>query len=122
MTNQSHRTSHEIHLKGWGHEKWIVNNSSYCGKILFFHRGKRCSFHYHKLKTETFYLQSGQIRINFSYGDDISRSESLFLKPGESFHVPIGLRHQVVAIEDSEVFEFSTEHFESDSYRVVKGD
>ena len=31
----------EIHLKGWGSEKWIVNNESYCGKILHFEQGKK---------------------------------------------------------------------------------
>ena len=51
----------EIHPKGWGHEKWIVNTDKYCGKILFFEEGKQCSWHYHKLKDETFYVQSGEI-------------------------------------------------------------
>jgi hypothetical protein len=26
------------------------------------------------------------------------------------------------AIEDTELFEFSTQHFDSDSYRIEKGD
>ena len=47
--------------KGWGYEKWIVNNEKYCGKLLFFEKGKKCSWHYHKLKHETFYLHSGRI-------------------------------------------------------------
>tara|TARA_B100001029_G_scaffold45151_1_gene35639 strand:+ start:791 stop:958 length:168 start_codon:yes stop_codon:yes gene_type:complete len=42
--------------KGWGYEKWICNTPDYCGKILFFEKGKRCSWHYHLLKDETFYL------------------------------------------------------------------
>ena len=43
-------TSSEIkHVpKGWGYEKWIVNTPEYCGKLLFFNEGKRCSWHYHK--------------------------------------------------------------------------
>jgi hypothetical protein len=36
--------------------------------------------------------------------------------------IPPGLLHQMQAIEDSELYEFSTQHFESDSYRIVKGD
>jgi hypothetical protein len=28
----------------------------------------------------------------------------------------------MLALEDSELYEFSTEHFESDSYRLMKGD
>ena len=49
--------------KGWGYEKWIVNTEEYCGKLLFFNKGKRCSWHYHKIKDETFYLQSGSILL-----------------------------------------------------------
>jgi hypothetical protein len=32
------------------------------------------------------------------------------------------MRHQMFAIEDTELFEFSTEHFEDDSYRIKPGD
>jgi len=28
----------------------------------------------------------------------------------------------MVALEDTELFEFSTEHFDEDSYRIEKGD
>ena len=108
--------------KGWGHEKWIVNCSEYCGKLLFFKEGKRCSWHYHKLKDEVFYLQSGKIVVKYSDEDNIDTAQSIVLNPGENFHVYRGLRHQMVALEASELFEFSTEHFDSDSYRIVKGD
>ena len=112
----------EIHDKGWGHEEWIINTDLYCGKVLRFVSGKRCSFHFHKLKTETFYLRSGIIQILFSYGDEIHEAEKTILNPGQIFHVPIGLRHQIIAVQDSEIFEFSTQHLEEDSYRIVRGD
>ncbi len=111
-----------IYLKGWGHEEWIVNNELYCGKILRFNMGMRCSYHYHKIKTETFYLRSGKIKIMHSHSDNLDDATATILVPGQSFHVPVGLRHQIIAIEDSELFEFSTQHFESDSYRIVRGD
>ena len=63
--------SPSIYPKGWGHEKWIINNNLYCGKLLSFDKGKKCSFHYHKIKTETFYLQSGLVRLIYSNTDDI---------------------------------------------------
>jgi len=116
------RLSSEIHPKGWGYEKWIVNTQLYCGKLLFFNKNKKCSFHFHKIKTETFYLQSGLIKVRHSFGDDINQAKEVVLNPGDSFHVPIGLRHQMIALENSELFEFSTQHFEEDSYRIVKGD
>ena len=108
--------------KGWGYEKWIVNKEEYCGKLLFFEKGKRCSWHFHKIKDEVFYLQSGKLKVFYSDDDDLETAESVILEPGENFYIYPGLRHQMLALEDSELFEFSTEHFDSDSYRVIKGD
>jgi mannose-6-phosphate isomerase len=51
-----------IEPKGWGREVWIAKNSLYCGKILEIRKGKRCSLHYHELKTESFYLHSAGSR------------------------------------------------------------
>ena len=108
--------------KGWGFEKWIVNNEEYCGKLLYFVRGKCCSWHYHVLKDEVFYIQSGRVLVKFSEDDDINSASEVVLGPGENFHVRRGLRHRVIALEDTELFEFSTQHFDSDSYRIEKGD
>ena len=108
--------------KGWGYEKWIVNKDLYCGKLLFFNKGKKCSWHYHIKKDEVFYLQSGKMIVRYSDLDEISEAEEIMLEPGMNFYISPGLRHQMEAIEDSELYEFSTEHFDSDSYRIVKGD
>lgn len=112
----------EIHPKGWGHEKWIVNKPEYCGKVLVFEKGKRCSWHYHAKKDEVFYLHSGAMTVFYGWTDDIMKSDSIMMTPGDTFHVPIGMRHQMHAEEASELFEFSTQHFEDDSFRVIKGD
>ena len=108
--------------KGWGFEKWIVNNEEYCGKLLYFVKGKCCSWHYHELKDEVFFVQSGRIKVYFGDSDDISEASECILGPGDNFHVYRGLRHRMEAIEDTELFEFSTQHFDSDSYRIEKGD
>lgn len=108
--------------KGWGSEKWIVNCPEYCGKILYFNKGKRCSWHYHLLKDETFYLQSGKIHLFYGQTDDLQESFSRILVPGDKFHVPRKMRHQMYALEPSELFEFSTQHFDEDSHRIFKGD
>jgi ribosomal protein L16 Arg81 hydroxylase len=44
------------------------------------------------------------------------------LEPGDTFHVPVGLRHYMYGELDTHMFEFSTQHFDEDSYRVLKGD
>ena len=118
------KTSLPIKLvpKGWGFEKWIVNCEEYCGKLLYFVKDKRCSWHYHKLKDEVFYIQSGKILVKFSEQDDLNKASEIILGPGDNFHVYRGLRHQMVALEDTELFEFSTQHFDEDSYRIERGD
>jgi len=108
--------------KGWGFEKWIVNNDEYCGKLLYFVKGKKCSWHYHELKDEVFYIQSGKMLVKYSDSDSIDKANEMLLEKGDNFHVYRGLRHQMIALEDTELFEFSTQHFDSDSYRIQKGD
>ena len=108
--------------KGWGYEKWIINKEEYCGKLLFFEKGKKCSWHLHKLKDEVFYLHSGKVIIRYGEDDNPELANEVLLEPGQNFYVYTGLKHQVIALEDSEIFEFSTQHFDSDSHRIVKGD
>ena len=117
-------SSSEIKIvpKGWGYEKWIVNKEEYCGKLLHMIKGKKCSWHYHTLKDETFYLQEGKILLKYSDEDDIEKAKEIVLNRGDKFHIYRGLRHQMFALEDTDLFEFSTQHFEHDSNRVIPGD
>ena len=108
--------------KGWGFEKWIANSEEYCGKLLYIIKDKRCSWHYHELKDEVFYIQSGKVCVKYSEKDDIDKAHEIILSKGDRFHVYRGLRHQMIAIEDTELFEFSTQHFDEDSHRILKGD
>ena len=108
--------------KNWGGERWIVNSDLYCGKILYLLKGKKCSWHYHLLKDEVFYVQSGAIEVIYSYGDRAESADKIILVEGDKFHVPKGMRHQMFALKDTEMFEFSTTHYDSDSIRIEKGD
>ena len=112
----------EVHPKGWGKELWIANSEKYCGKILCFDKGKMCSWHYHDIKDEVFYVLKGRIELLVSFEDDLMAAEKLALSAGDTFHVPAGLRHRMIAVEDTELLEVSTEHFEKDSIRIVRGD
>lgn len=108
--------------KGWGFEKWIVNNDKYCGKLLYFVKDRKCSWHYHKIKHETFYIQKGSILLRYGDGDSLDDADIVVLSQGDSFTIYPGLRHQMQAITDTELFEFSTQHFDEDSYRILRGD
>jgi mannose-6-phosphate isomerase-like protein (cupin superfamily) len=108
--------------KGWGREVWIVNGPLYCGKILEIDQGKRCSLHYHRLKTESFYLRSGRLKVRVKQDPQALEFEEFEVVAGECMDVPPGLVHQMEALERVELYEFSTQHFDSDSHRLLPND
>ena len=108
--------------KGWGGEVWIANSELYCGKLLRLDKGKKCSLHYHKLKTESFYLHKGRLLMRIMESPEATEIDEFELEAGQCMDIPTGLVHQMVALEDAELFEFSTQHFDSDSHRLMKGD
>ena len=124
------RTDEQIKVvpKGWGEEQWIHNDELYCGKILILKQGKRCSLHYHKLKTETFYVESGHLRMELtdldSAGHDPPQIHEIFeMQQGDALLLKPGMIHRFTGIADeTRIFEFSTQHFDTDSHRIVKGD
>jgi len=118
------RARHPVHIepKGWGREVWIANSPLYCGKVLEIKKGKRCSLHFHEIKTESFYLRSGRLRLRIKDTPETDVIDEFVLEAGECMDIPIGLVHQMEALEDAELYEFSTQHFDSDSHRLVKGD
>ncbi len=108
--------------KGWGREVWIANNSRYCGKILEIRKGNKCSLHFHKIKDESFYLRAGRLLVRIKESPQAVAMEEFILEPGQCMDVPMGLVHQMEAIEDAELYEFSSQHLDSDSHRLVRGD
>ena len=124
----------ELVPKTWGYEKVIVNGDMYCGKILHFVKGHSCSMHYHKKKTETFYISYGEILVHHMFDPNIMRGhlangedhmfsqcQQHILKAGDCFHIPPGLVHKMTAQTDAEIIEFSTTDFQDDSYRLIQG-
>lgn len=109
----------EIVEKGWGHEEIIVNNDEYCGKLLKFKAGKKCSLHLHMQKHETFYVLEGSGYLAAPTPDD---HFAIQLNPGTILQIPQLSLHQVIATTDMTIIEFSTTHYDDDSYRIIKGD
>jgi quercetin dioxygenase-like cupin family protein len=107
--------------KGWGSELVIHNSPEYCMKILKFKTEGISSMHFHILKTETWYIQSGNFilrKINTDTADVICTN----LGPGDVVINKPGEPHQLICLNEGEIFESSTQHFDADSYRVFKGD
>jgi mannose-6-phosphate isomerase-like protein (cupin superfamily) len=108
--------------KLWGYEKIIVNTDKYCGKIIHINEFNMGSFHYHKIKDETFYLLSGKVKIKYSLSDNYENSEDIIMNPGDTFRIYPELRHQIIGIEESDLLEFSTHDIDDDSYRVISSE
>ena len=107
--------------KGWGEEIIIENNEMYCGKLLIFKKGCRFSMHYHLIKDETWYVDKGEFLYRWIDTETAETIEQK-LKVGDVVRQRVGQPHQLIALTDGTIFEVSTQHFDEDSYRVVKGD
>jgi quercetin dioxygenase-like cupin family protein len=103
--------------KPWGWELHICNGDQYCGKKLFIKQGHWLSYHHHDIKDEVLYVESG--RCYFS-NDETGIILSPELTVGYAFHVKPTVKHQIHAIEDTMIIEFSTHHEDSDSYRTTR--
>jgi len=111
----------ERHPKGWGEEIWIANNEKYCGKILKFNQGAEFSMHYHIKKEETWCVVKGHLMLKY-YDLTSATEKEAHIVVGDTVHLKPCIPHKLIALEDSHVFEVSTQHFEEDSYRIQKGD
>ena len=98
-------------------------------------KNKKMSIHYHLLKEEHFFLHSGLIEVWWTDRKDFDNLKKeietlgkekvlnlTILLPKESFHVPQQRVHQILALENSNIYEFSTTDYSEDSYRLIKGD
>ena len=92
--------------KPWGHELIWAKTDRYVGKILHIKAGEALSLQYHRVKDETIMVLTGKLRFeHFAEGESPKATE---LAPREPFHVTPGMRHRMIAIEDTDVLEVST--------------
>lgn len=108
----------EIHEKEWGKEIWWTNSENYCCKNLELEGGYYCSLHKHKVKKETFICVEGVVLLALEQSGEIKFYE---LCKGDVIDIPTGSYHSFYGVASmSTILEVSTQHFESDSYRIFK--
>jgi mannose-6-phosphate isomerase len=97
--------------KPWGHETIWASNELYAGKILHILAGQALSRQYHRVKDETVYLLSGEMKYCVQVaGSD--RVEDVMLRTGEAYRITPGTIHYMEAITDCDVLEASTPHLD----------
>jgi mannose-6-phosphate isomerase len=92
--------------KPWGYELIWAHTDRYVGKILHIERSQQLSYQYHQRKDETIHLLSG--RLDLEVATPEGPRHTIRLEPGQSFHIPAGLRHRMTAVETCDVLEAST--------------
>ena len=101
--------------KCWGENTEIFRNDSVSINFLKLIKGGVCSWHFHRCKSNIFYLISGKVRIKTEDGATI-------MTPGESVVVLAPVKHQFEALEDSELVEVMfVQYKQDDIVRETKG-
>jgi mannose-1-phosphate guanylyltransferase len=118
----------KIVTKHWGEEKWIADGvgQPYALKKILFRAGNRTSLQVHRYKYETSYVLNGfgklfvskekfdidKFLIHGMSQEEIEDFEKTFdvftLSPEDTFDIPPGYVHRVVATTDLEFIEAST--------------
>lgn len=107
--------------KGWGSELIWATNDHYCSKFLNFNTGARFSMHFHRDKTETWYVLSGRFEIE-TIDTQTAQVHTKILGTGGVHHNPTLVPHRITCLEEGTIIEVSTPDSVEDNYRVMPGD
>tara|TARA_B100000902_G_C27206111_1_gene861734 strand:+ start:625 stop:1044 length:420 start_codon:yes stop_codon:yes gene_type:complete len=105
--------------KYWGNMKTLFENDHYTVKRIFMKKNTQSSMEYHVKKEESYYIESGILKVGTRIGR--AKNTSFLLKAGDIFHIPPGFMHMRIAVEDTVIIEFSTLDDDSDSHIVEDG-
>jgi mannose-6-phosphate isomerase-like protein (cupin superfamily) len=105
--------------KYWGDMKTLFENDLYTVKRIFMKKDTQSSMEYHVNKKESYYIESGKLKIGTRVGR--AKNTSLILDQGDVFHIPLGFMHMRMALEDTIIIEFSTLDDDGDSHIVEDG-
>jgi mannose-6-phosphate isomerase len=93
--------------KPWGHELVWAETDAYVGKVLFVKAGESLSLQFHRVKEESWLVQSGRAKLELGSAGDAVLAEEV-IAPGATFHFRPGTVHRVTALEDTTILEVST--------------
>ncbi len=97
--------------KPWGHEMLWALGEEYVGKTLFVRAGESLSLQFHRVKDESWFVQSGRAMVEVgALGKAVLGKE--VVGPGAAFHFAPGTVHRVRALEDTTILEVSTAHLD----------
>ncbi|MBV8063928.1 MAG: cupin domain-containing protein [Actinobacteria bacterium] len=93
--------------KPWGWELIWANAEAYVGKILFVRAGHSLSLQFHRVKDESWYVESGRAKLELGESGEAVMHEEV-IAAGACFRFRPGTVHRVTALEDTTIVEVST--------------
>jgi mannose-6-phosphate isomerase-like protein (cupin superfamily) len=105
--------------KYWGSIQTIVANEDFTLKIVKMIKGTQSSMEYHVNKDEYYYIAKGKLKLGLRIGRAVNKS--IILNAGDVYHIPPGLMHMRIALDDTEIIEWSNKDDDSDSNIVEDG-
>lgn len=109
----------ETREKYWGYITTIFASNDFTLKEVFMKKDTQSSMEYHVRKDEYYYIQSGKLKVGMRIGR--AKNKSLILETGDVVHIPPGLMHMRIALEDTVVIEWSNKDDDEDSNIVEDG-
>lgn len=101
-------------VKEWGHEvRWDFVNQQIFGKKIFMKRGFGTRLKYFTNKSETFFVEDGQVEVIFApeyylLNKDVRLVKKKVLVEGEVFQVQSGCPYTLRALSDCNIYEISS--------------
>lgn len=100
-------------IKPWGGEYIFARYPDlYVGKIIFIRKGESLSKQYHETKHETMVVVNGKAKIELEMGEIIVSADVSSHKFSDPIEISPDEVHRVTALEDTLIFEVSTDHLD----------
>jgi mannose-6-phosphate isomerase len=93
--------------KPWGWELVWAETEHYAGKLLFVKAGESLSLQFHRVKDESWYVQTGRAKLELAAAGEQTLKEEIVAAPAY-FRFEPGTVHRITALEDTTIIEVST--------------
>jgi mannose-6-phosphate isomerase len=93
--------------KPWGWELVWAETEHYAGKLLFVKAGESLSLQFHRVKDESWYVQTGRAKLELADTGEHALQEEIVTAPAY-FRFEPGTVHRVTALENTTIIEVST--------------
>tara|TARA_R110002020_G_scaffold333507_2_gene548918 strand:+ start:12588 stop:13025 length:438 start_codon:yes stop_codon:yes gene_type:complete len=105
--------------KYWGKMDTLFEGEDFTIKRIYMKSGSQSSLEYHVRKEESYFIESGILKVGLRIGR--AENKSITLHKGDIFHIPVGLMHMRIAMEDVVIIEKSSKDDDGDSHLVEDG-